>query len=153
LDQEQEKKMKMLWVFIVMGMFAVACLQKAFAWNPVNDVLQNTTFPIGQVAEAGTAVNLKDGSTATSMLAGIADYRMFALSYGATRDNTSGANFGDTLKLGFKINWLLKQFTQPLPPSAQFLQNINIGPSIASNVMFGPRQINYFFDINYQFGK
>jgi hypothetical protein len=124
----------------------------AAAFNPVKDVLQNTTFPIGQVASAGTAVNLKNGETSTSMLAEVADYRMFALSWGGTRVNQNDANFTDTLKIGFKLNWLISQFTQPLPPTAAFLKNINVGPSIASPVLSGPRQVNYFFDINYTFG-
>lgn len=140
-----------LWIVIV-GLILVLGMRKAHAFNPVQDVLQNTTFPIGQVAEAGTAINLKNGNTATSMLADVAEYRMLQLSYGATRENASGANFSDTMKLGFKLNWLISQFTQPLPPTAQFLKNINIGPSIASNIMTGPRQVNYFFDINYAFG-
>lgn len=124
----------------------------AHAWNPVTDILQNTTFPIGQVASAGTAINLRNGDTETTMLAEVADYRgMFAMSYGAARDNVTGANFTDALKIGFELNWLLSKFTNPLPPQAQWLKNINLGPGYQVSALSHPGLGYPFFDINYTF--
>lgn len=126
----------------------------AYAYNPITDIEQNTTFPIGQAASAGTAVNLRTGETSTSMLAEIAVYRnMLALSYGGTRVNKADANFTDTAKVGLNLSWVFSKFTNQLPAQAQFLKNLNVGPSFAINLIGGPRKGVPFMDINYVFGN
>lgn len=122
------------------------------AFNPLNDLEQNTTFPIGQLASAGTAINLRNGDTSTSMLAMVAQYRgMLDLSIGGTRVNKSDANFTDTVKLGLDLGWVFSYFVNPLPPTAQFIKNINIGPSYAISAISTPGRGYPFFDINYIF--
>jgi hypothetical protein len=134
------------------GLVILLIPMQVFAVNPLKDFLDNTTFPIGESASAGTAINLRNGKTSTSFLAEIMDYRMFAFSYGGTRVNESDANFTDTAKVGLKLAWVFSQFTNSLPPSASFLKNINVGPSIAMSLLSTPRQVTPFFDINYTFG-
>lgn len=131
--------------------FLFAPWRPAAAFNPIQDVLDNTTFPIGTVASAGTAINLKNGDTSTSMLALIAQYRMLDFSAGGTRVNKSDSNFTDTVKLGLDLGWFFSQFKNNLPPQAQFLKNVNIGPSYAISAFAKPGQGYPFFDINFQF--
>jgi len=139
-----------IWVGVVFAMGMIT--EKAFGFNPVSDVLQNTTFPIGTQASAGTAINLKNGNTATTMLAPVADYRgLLLLSVGALRDNQSGANFQDTVKIGFELNWLFSKFTNPLPATGAFLKNINLGPGYGVSAVTNPGVGWPFFDINYTF--
>ena len=140
--------MKKLLVSVIIS---ICCTGTVHAFNLFDDVLANTTFPIGTQASAGTAINLKNGNPATSLLAPVAEYRMFILSYGATKDTTSGAEFQDTLKVGFQLSWLFSKFTNPLPATASFLKNINIGPSYGFSVIAKPGQGYPFFDVNYTF--
>jgi hypothetical protein len=140
--------MRKLWLAVVL------CLgpwRPAAAFNPFQDVLDNTTFPVGQIASAGTAINLRNGDTSTSFLATVAQYRMLDLSAGGTRVNASDANFTDTVKLGFDLGWFFSQFKNSLPPQAQFLRNINLGPSYAISAVTNPGKGYPFFDINYSF--
>ena len=140
-----------LWAFVLAGLY-LAGAQSVYAFNPITDVLQNTTFPIGQVASAGTAVNLKNGDLETTMLAEVADYRgMLALSYGGAIDNQTGGQFTDAVKIGFELNWILAKFTNPLPPQASFLKNINFGPGYQVSAITHPGLGYPFFDINYSF--
>ena len=149
------KTFRFFWLILVPAIFVMGMItEKAFAYNPLTDVLQNTTFPIGQAASAGTAVNLRNGQTSTSMLAEIAVYRnMLAFSYGGTRVNQADAGFTDTAKLGLNLSWVFSQFTNQLPAQAQFLKNLNVGPSFAMSLMSSPRVGTPFFDINYVFGS
>ena len=124
------------------------------AYNLITDIENNMTFPVGQVAQAGTAINLRNGQTSTSMLAQVAVYRnMLALSYGGTRVNQSDAQFTDTAKVGLNLSWVFSKFTNPLPAQAQFLKNINVGPSYAINLISSPRVGTPFMDISYVFGS
>jgi hypothetical protein len=141
--------MKKIPVFLALFLCS-SCL----AYNPITDIEQNTTFPIGQAASAGTAVNLRNGQTSTPMLAEIAVYRnMLALSYGGTRVNQSDANFTDTAKIGLNLSWVFSKFSNQLPAQAQFLKNLNVGPSFAINLISGPRKGTPFMDLNYVFGQ
>jgi hypothetical protein len=113
---------------------------------------QKTTFPVGQAASAGTSINLRNGQTSTSMLGEIADYDgMIALWWGGTRVNQTDANFTDTFKMGLNLSWVFSHFTNPLPPSGQWLKNINLGPSFAMNLTGSPHVGTPFFDVNYVF--
>ncbi len=59
-----------MWPLFVLAVAGIAALSMtlAHAYNPITDIEQNTTFPIGQAASAGTAINLRNGETSTSML-------------------------------------------------------------------------------------
>lgn len=137
----------------LLALALVVCfVAPSYAVNPLKDFLENTTFPIGEAASVGTAVNLRNGETSTSVLAEVMDYRMFAFSWGGTRVNTNDANFTDTGKVGLKLAWVFSQFSNSLPASASFLQNINLGPSVAMNLLSNPHVVTPFFDVNYTFG-
>jgi len=121
----------------------------ALAFNLISDVEQHTTFPIGQTASAGTAVNLKTGALSASFLAEVANYRMLSLWYGGTYVNTADANLTDTAKIGINIGYFLTGFANK-PPA--ILTNLVIGPSYAMSLISTPRVGTPFFDINYKFG-
>jgi len=121
----------------------------ALAFNLISDVEQQTTFPIGQTASAGTAVNLKTGALSASFLAEVANYRMLSLWYGGTYVNTADANLTDTAKIGINIGYFLTGFANK-PPA--ILTNLVIGPSYAMSLISTPRVGTPFFDINYKFG-
>jgi hypothetical protein len=133
-------------------------IQFAFAWNPVTDVRENVKWTFGKAAEIGTAVKLagpgelKAGQTATSVLAGVADYRWFSFSIGGTRVNQNDANFTDTAKIGLRLNSFFDWFTNPVTPEMAFLKNLNVGPSYAMSMFSEPHVGTLFLDINYRFG-
>lgn len=120
-----------------------------FGFNLVTDIQQQTTFPIGQAASAGTAVNLKDGSLSASALAELVDYRMFSAWYGGTMIDPSNGKMTDTAKIGLNVGYFLTGFVNKPP---LILQNLVVGPSIACSLISTPRKAYYLFDINYRFG-
>ena len=137
---------------IIVGLLLSSIVAPCWGFNLVTDILQNTTFPVGQVASAGTAVNLKNGDLETTMLAEVADYRsLIAVSYGAAIDNQTGGQFTDALKVGFELGWLFSKFTNPLPPQASFLKNLNLGPGYQVSAISHPGLGYPFFDVNYSF--
>ena len=144
----------------IMGLALLLALlpTAGFAWNPVNDVRDNLTWTFGKKAEVGVAVkvagagDLKKGETATSMLAGVFDYRFLCFSYGGTRVNRNAQNFTDTIKVGFKVTNFFGWFKNPPTPEMGFLQNLNIGPSFSMPVFTAPRAGTVFVDGNYSFG-
>ena len=141
---------RMLWVFILMGMAAVACLQSvAHAFNLVTDIEQNTTFPIGQAASAGTAVNLRNGSLSASALAELSNYRMLSFWYGGTMVDPADGRMTDTAKIGLNLGYFLSAFANKPP---MILTNLVVGPSFAMSLISTPRAGTPFFDINYRFG-
>lgn len=133
-------------------------LRPAAAFNLVTDLRDNIQWTFGRQAEVGTAVklfgagDLKAGETATSLLAGVADYRWFTFSVGGTRVNQNDANFTDTAKLGLKLTDFLGWFKNPPTPEMAFLKNLNVGPSYAMSMFSSPHTGTLFLDINYQFG-
>lgn len=133
--------MKKLPVFL-----ALFLTSSVWAYNPITDIEQNTTFPIGQAASAGTAVNLKNGSLAASALAELVNYRMFSGWYGGTFINST---MTDTAKVGLNLGYFLAGFANK-PPA--ILMNLVVGPSIATSLISTPRVVNYFLDCNYRFG-
>lgn len=145
----------------VMGVIAllVSLCPKAHAFNPLTDLRENVVWTFGKTAEVGEAVklcgagDLKAGETATSMLAGIADYRFLSLSYGGTRTNRNDTNFTDTAKIGLRLNSFFGWFKNPPTPEMAFLQNINVGPSFAMSLFSSPHAGTLFLDVNYTFGK
>lgn len=130
-----------------------------YAFNPITDVRDNWKWTFGEQAEAGTAIKLWGGSdidagrTASSFLAGIADYRFLKFSYGAIRDNISGANLGDTFKVGVKLSGFFDWFKNPPTESMSFLKNFNIGPAYSIPVFTAPHAGILFIDFNYVFGE
>ena len=131
------------------GMMTIYGAQRAFAWNPITDIQQNTTFPIGQAASAGTAVNLRNGDLAASALAQLVNYRMFSGWYGGTFVNKTDASMTDTAKIGINLGYFLASFANNPP---LILQNLVVGPSFAMSLISTPRVGTPFFDVNYKFG-
>ena len=139
--------MKCLSSFVLL---VIALLSRnAFAFNVITDIEQNTTFPIGQAASAGTAINLRNGDLAASALAEVSNYRMFSAWYGGTMVNPSNGKMTDTAKIGLNIGYFLSGFTNRPP---MLLTNLVIGPSFAMSLISTPRVGTPFFDVNYRFG-
>lgn len=136
--------MKKLPVFL-----ALFLVSKVFAFNLITDIEQQTTFPIGQAASAGTAVNLKTGSLSASALAEIANYRMFSGWYGGTMLNPSDGRMTDTAKIGLNVGYFLTGFVNQPP---LILRNLVVGPSVACSLISTPRVATYLFDFNFRFG-
>lgn len=151
-------KFRMLWFLIIAGMFAIGFIQSAFAWNPLTDIRENTIWTFGKTAEVGEAVklfgagNLEPGDTATSMLAGIADYRFLSLSYGGTRINQNDASFTDTAKLGFRLTSFFDLFKNSPTPAMEWMRDLNVGPSVAVPLISRSHPVAVFLDVNYVFG-
>lgn len=131
----------------------------AMAWNPITDITEQTIWRFGKSAEIGTAVKLtgsdgemKDGETATSMLADIADYRFLSLSFGGTQVNKAGTTMTDTLKIGFRLTSFFDLFKNPTTPEMAFMKNINLGPSFAMSLFNSPHVGTLLFDLNYRWG-
>lgn len=121
----------------------------AFAFNLWTDIQQQTTFPIGQAASAGTAVNLKTGNLSASALAELSNYRMFSLWYGGTMIDPANGQLTDTAKVGINVGYFLTGFVNEPP---LILRNLVVGPSIAMSLISTPRVVTYLFDANYKFG-
>ena len=137
-------------LIIALAIMAVcAGLQMAFAFNLWSDIKQQTTFPIGQAASAGTAVNLKDGSLSASALAEMANYRMFSAWYGGTLLDPSKGGMTDTAKIGLNVGYFLTGFVNQPP---LILRNLVVGPSVAMSLISTPRVATYLFDFNFRFG-
>lgn len=143
-------KLKFFWLLPLIFIATVAFLiQDAHAFNLITDVEQNTTFPIGQAASAGTAVNLRNGTLAGSALAELSNYRMISLWYGGTYVNSTDKSLTDTAKIGLNLSYFLSSFTNK-PPA--ILMNLVVGPSFAMSLISTPRVGTPFFDVNYRFG-
>lgn len=143
-------KMKLPVLIIALAIMALcAGIQMAFAFNLIKDVEQNATFPIGQAASAGTAVNLRNGGLAASFLAEVSNYRMLSLWYGGTYVNANDKALTDTAKIGLNLGYFFANFVNK-PPA--ILTNLVVGPSFAMSLISTPRVGTPFFDINYRFG-
>ena len=135
-------------------------VSSAHAFNLLTDIQQQTTFPIGQVAAAGTAVALKDnpslnlhaGDLVVSALAEGVNYRMFSGWYGGNMipNGVGGARLVDTAKIGLNLGYFLTGFTNQ-PPAV--IKNLVFGPSVSYSLITTPRVFCPFFDINYSFGS
>lgn len=119
------------------------------AFNLWTDIQRETTFPIGQAASAGTAVNLKTGSLSASALAELTNYRMLSGWYGGTMLNPSDGKMTDTAKIGLNVGYFLTGFVNQPP---LILRNLVVGPSIAMSLISTPRVATYLFDFNFRFG-
>ena len=129
-------------------MLSVLC-NPAQAFNLIKDIEQQTTFPIGQAASAGTAINLKTGALAASFLGEISNYRMFSLWYGGTYANANDNSLTDTAKIGINLGYFLTGFVNQPP---LILRNLVVGPSFAMSLISTPRVGTPFFDVNLRFG-
>ncbi len=134
---------------LIIGIVSFFVIARAQAFNLIKDVEQQTTFPIGQAASAGTAVNLRNGTLAASFLGEIANYRMLSLWYGGTYVNARDNSLTDTAKVGLNLGYFFGSFTNK-PPA--LLMNLVIGPSFAMSLISTPRVGTPFFDVNYRFG-
>lgn len=137
---------------VILALFCAITLwpnKPVFAFNLVTDVEEQTTFPIGQAASAGTAVNLRDGTLAASFLGEIANYRMLSAWYGGTYVNAGDKSLTDTAKIGLNLGYFLTGFVNK-PPA--LLSNLVVGPSFAMSLISTPRKGTPFLDINYRFG-
>jgi len=121
----------------------------ALASNLLTDIQKETTFPIGQTAAAGMAVNLKDGSLSDSALAELVNYRMFSGWYGGTQIKPSDGKMTDTAKIGLNVGYFLTGFINQPP---LILRNLVVGPSVACSLISTPRTATYLFDFNFRFG-
>jgi hypothetical protein len=146
-----------LFPLIVAAMFLMG-IRQAFAWNPIADVRDNLLWTFGKTAEAGIAVklagagDLQPGDTATSALAGIADYRFLTFSYGGIVVNRADAKPTDTFKIGFRLTSFFDLFKNPPTPQMTFLRDVNVGPAISSPIISRTHPVTLFLEANYQFG-
>lgn len=136
-------------LLLIALLFSIWPLRPAAAFNLWTDIEQNTTFPIGQAASAGTAINLRDGTLAASFLAEAVNYRMLSGWYGGTYVNSDQRSLTDTAKIGLNLGYFLSGFVNKPP---LILTNLVIGPSIAMSLISTPRKGTPFFDVNYRFG-
>lgn len=149
--------MKKLLIGVLFSICMMCPNRPAFAWNPVTDIRDNVVWTFGKTAEIGTAIklggagDLETGDTTTSFLAGIAEYRFLALSYGGTRINKDRAEMTDTCKVGIRLAPILGWFKNPPTPEMAMLKNINVGPSLAFPIFSNPHTATWFFDFNYEF--
>jgi hypothetical protein len=138
------------WVF---GFVFAICFsvghRMAFAFNLWHDIQEKTEWTLGDVAAAGTAINLRNGDLAYSALAEIGRYRFLSGWYGGTKVNKTDENLTDSAKIGFNLNYIFKGFVNKPP---KFIDNLVVGPSYAISLLSSPRQGTPFFDINYSFG-
>lgn len=137
------KKLSFLYIVILL------CSVNAFSFNVITDIEEQTTFPIGQAASAGTAVNLKTGSLSASALAELVNYRMFSGWYGGTMLTPSDGKMTDTAKIGLNVGYFLTGFINQPP---LILRNLVVGPSVAMSLISTPRVATYLFDFNFRFG-
>jgi len=148
-----------VWIIAAVAIMVMGLLQSAHAWNPITDVRDNLQWTFGKKAEAGLAVklagagNLESGDTATSALAGIADYRFLTFSYGGIKVNNNDAKVTDTFKVGFRITSFFDLFKNPPTQEMAFMRNLNVGPAISSPIISRSHPVTLFFDVNYQFGS
>lgn len=144
-------KLVSVWMYAILAGILCAGTKPAGAVNLMADIYQQTTFPLGQAASAGTAVNLRDGSLAASALAEVVNYRMFSFWYGGTYVNTDVGQpkLTDTAKVGLNIGYFFLNFANK-PPA--ILSNLVVGPSFAMSLISTPRVGIPFFDVNYRFG-
>lgn len=136
---------------LLLGIACLACPRHAYAFNLISDIDTQTTWTLGQVASAGTSIDLRNGQYDVSEFAQVANYRMLGLWYGGVEipqaDGT--VKLTDAGKIGINLIYLFKGFTNQPP---ELIKNLVIGPAIAANVFTTPRKLNYFVDINYSFG-
>lgn len=144
-----------LWLFIVIGMLAIACVQRAFAFNLITDVRDNTFWKLGQVAQAGEGYNFTAKEWDASALAEVAEYRFLSFSYGGTQVDANSSKATDTFKVGLLSNFFFALFKNPVTPQMSWLQNLNVGPSYAIPVFSGStgHKGTLLADINYKFGN
>lgn len=133
-------------VFFTLAM--VVC--KANAFNLITDVEQQTQWTFGQVAAAGTSINLRNGQYDPSEFAQIANYRMLSLWYGGIEipQGDGTIKLTDSAKMGFNLGYFLRNFVDKPP---LIFQNLVVGPAISTSLATTPRVVNYWVDINYQF--
>jgi hypothetical protein len=152
-------KLRLPVLVIALAVIALcAGIQMAFAWNPLTDVRDNLIWTFGKTADAGIAVkvagagDLEPGDTATSALAGIADYRFLTISYGGIRVNKNDAKVTDTFKTGLRLTSFFDLFKNPPTQEMSFMKNINIGPAISVPIISRTHPVTLFLEANYQFG-
>lgn len=150
--------MKNKCVVLISIFLALGPLTPAFAWNPITDVRDNLQWTFGKKAELGIAVklagagDLDKGDTATSALAGIADYRFLAFSYGGIVVNKGSGEKTDTFKIGLRATSFFDWFKNAPTPEMAFMRNLNLGPALSMPVIARSHPVALFFDVNYQFG-
>lgn len=146
-----------LVVIFALGLLSSAC-PKAHAFNPLMDVRDNLVWTFGKKVEIGEAVklagagNLDAGDTATSALAGIADYRFMTLSYGGIKVNRQDAQVTDTFKLGLRLTSFFDLFKNPPTAEMAFMRDLNVGPALSCPVIARSHPVTLFLDLNYTFG-
>lgn len=149
---------KLLLAFVL----AFGPWRPAAAFNPITDIRENLQWTLGEQASFGTAYKIGGsgdvaiGNRGDSVMFGIFDYRFFRQSYGVIKDPDSGAKVGDGLKTGLMLNYFLGWFKSPQTPAMQFLNNINIGPTITLPLLTDPQPLKHpsvWLEANYMFGK
>lgn len=144
-------KNKLLFAVLVI-LFSFGPLRPAAAFNLITDIEQNTQWTIGDVAAAGTSINLRNGQYDASEFAQIASYRFLSVWYGGIEvpqgDNT--VKLTDSAKIGLNFSYFAQYFTNKPP---KILNNLVIGPAASFNIATTPRTFTPFVDVNYQFGN
>lgn len=137
--------------WLLIALISLGPLRPAAAFNLITDIRQNTQWTLGNVAAAGTSINLRNGQYDASEFAQIASYRFLSAWYGGIEvpqgDNT--VKLTDSFKIGLNLSYFGQYFTNK-PPA--LLNNLVIGPAASYNIATTPRVFTPFVDINYQFG-
>lgn len=144
--------LKRTLVLIALAVGLVELPLACWGFNLISDIDTQTKWDLGNVASAGTSINLKNGQYDASEFAEIADYRMLSIWYGGIEipQGDGTVKLTDSGKIGLNLGYFLKNFANQ-PPS--LISNLVIGPAIGSNLAQSPRVIQYFVDLNYRFGS
>ena len=142
--------MRLIKVAVVLTLLSGSAL----AFNPLTDIRDNLTWTFGQAAQAGEGFDFAAGKWRTSALAEVAEYRMFAFSYGATFFSERNPQATDTFKVGLLSNFFFKMFTNKPTPEMQWMESLNVGPAYAIPVFSGETGHKgvFLLDFNYRFG-
>lgn len=134
----------------LISVFLLWPLRPAAAFNLITDIQTQTQWTLGQVASAGTSVDLKNGQYDVSEFAEIANYRMLSGWYGGIEipQGDGTVKLTDSAKIGLNLGYFLKSFVNQPP---MILQNLVVGPAIGFNLVSSPRTVHYFVDLNYRF--
>lgn len=150
-----------LFILVVAGMFAMGMItEKAFGFNLIQDVDTQTKWDLGSAVEAGTSVLLKSeqsvngqaGQFVGSALAEVADYRFLSLWGGGTFIPQPNGDLRalDSAKIGINLSYFFNDFVNK-PPA--IINNLVIGPGLATSIVSTPRVLIPTVDINYKFGS
>ncbi len=147
------------WFLMAAGIGFFTILPKAYGFNLISDIDQNTQWTLGSAVQAGTslslvnssAYNIKAGQFNGSALASVANYRFLNFAAGGTAipQANGSTKLLDTGKIGINVGYFLKNMVNQ-PPA--LIQNMVIGPTLMTTLVTTPHVFVPGFDFNYSFG-